>query len=107
MKRIFATIFLLFALQNAWALDLHSAKDQGLVGEANNGYLASVGPSPSAEVMALIEEVNAKRRMQFTKAAEKTTATLEQVSFRFYQLAIEKTRPGHYYQDANGNWQKK
>ena len=50
MKRILVAIGLFLFLQNAWAVDIHTAKDQGLVGEANTGYLAAVKKPASAEV---------------------------------------------------------
>ena len=64
-RQIVAILLLAFAFQAAWAIDIHSAKDQGLVGEANTGYLAAVGGSPSAEVKALIADVNRKRKAEF------------------------------------------
>jgi hypothetical protein len=105
-RNIVAALLLVFAFQAAWAIDLHAAKEQGLVGEANTGYLAAVG-APSAEVKALIDEVNAKRKAEFKRTAEKTGATLQQVQVRFYELAVQRTEPGHYYQDAGGNWKRK
>ena len=107
MKTIFSAIGLALLLQNAWAIDIDSAKAQGLVGEANTGYLAAVKTPASAEVKALISDVNAKRRSKFQGAAKKTGATPAQVSNRFYELAIQKTAPGHYYQDKSGRWKKK
>ena len=107
MKKIFAAIGLLLLLQNAWAIDLHSAKAQGLIGEANSGYLAAVKKPVSDEVKALIEDVNAKRKDKFQNTAKKTGTTAVQVSNRFYELAVQKTAAGHYYQDKNGNWKKK
>jgi len=107
MKKILTAILLILSMQTAWAIDLQDAKSQGLVGEANTGYLAAVKQPPNAEVKALISSVNAKRKAQFERTAKKTNITARQVSNRFYELAIEKTRPGHYYQDASGNWQKK
>jgi uncharacterized protein YdbL (DUF1318 family) len=107
IRQLVATFLLALAFQSAWALDIHSAKDQGLVGEANTGYLAAVGGSPSAEVKALISDVNGKRKAEFQQTAEKTGATLEQVRFRFWELAVKRTQPGHYYQDQQGNWKKK
>jgi uncharacterized protein YdbL (DUF1318 family) len=89
IRRFAATILLALAFQTAWAIDIHTAKSQGLVGEANTGYLAAIG-APSAEVKALINEVNEK-----------------QVQVRFYELAVQRTEPGHYYQDAGGNWKRK
>lgn len=107
MKQIIAVILMTFALQSAWAIDIHDAKDQGLVGEARSGYLAAVTKPPSGEVKALISQVNEKRKAGFQSAAAKTSATLEQVQYRFYELAVSKTKPGHYYEDTSGNWQKK
>ena len=97
----------MFALQSAWAIDLQDAKTQGLVGEGNNGYLAAVQTPASAEVKTLIANVNAKRKAQFENTAMKTNTTVLQVSNRFYELAVEKTRAGHYYQDRDGRWKKK
>ena len=107
MKRIIIALILLFSLNPAWALDISDAKGRGLVGEANNGYLAAVQEPASAEVKALIADVNAKRRAQFKQTAKNNNITLDQVSNRFYELAVQKTRPGHYYQDKNGAWKKK
>jgi len=107
IKKIFATVGLLLLLQNAWAIDIHDAKAQGLVGEANNGYIAAVQSSASAEVRALIADVNAKRKAQFTQTAEKAGATVEQVAYRFYELAVQKTASGNFYQNSSGRWQKK
>lgn len=107
MKKILAAIFLTFAFQTAWAIDIHSAKAQGLVGEANTGYIAAVKTPASAEIQALIDSVNEKRRSAFEKTAASTTATVEQVRYRFYELAVQKTKSGHYYQDASGAWKTK
>jgi len=107
LRQFVAALLLVFAFQSAWAIDIHSAKDQGLIGEANSGYLAAVVSTPSAEVTALISEVNQKRKAQFKSTAEKTGATLEQVRLRFFELAVERTQSGHYYQNKAGAWQQK
>lgn len=107
MNNLLAVIFLTLAAQAAWSSDIGTAKDQGLVGEANSGYLAAVKTPASAEVAALISTVNAKRKAKFQQTASDTGATVEQVSYRFYELAVQKTKPGHYYQDTSGNWKKK
>ena len=107
MKKILLALCLSLAVSAAWAIDIGAAKEQGLVGEANTGYIAAVKMPASAEVQALIADVNAKRKADFEKTAEKTGATLEQVRARFYELAVQKTAAGHYYQDANGTWRTK
>ena len=107
MKKIFAAIGLLLLLQNAWAIDIRDAKEQGLVGEANTGYIVSLKSPASAEIRALVAEVNAKRKAQFEGTAKKTGATTAQVAYRFYELAVQRTAPGHYYQAPDGKWKKK
>lgn len=107
MKRLLFAIGLMLVLQNAWAIDIREAKELGLVGEANSGYIAAVKAPPSSEVKALIAEVNKKRIARFKASAEQRGLTVEQVANRFYELAVEKTQPGHYYQDTGGRWKKK
>ena len=107
MKKIFAAVGLMMLLQNAWAIDIRSAKAEGLVGEANNGLIAAVQTPASAEVRALIASVNQKRSAQFKRTAKNTGTTVAQVANRFYELAVQKTARGHYYQDASGRWKKK
>ena len=107
MRRIFSAIFLALVLQTAWAIDIGTAKQQGLVGEANSGYLAAVQKPASTEVNALIADVNAKRKAKFESTAKKTNTTVAQVSHRFYELAVNKTTVGNYYQDTSGRWKKK
>ena len=107
MKKIFAAIGLMLLLQNAWAVDIRDAKAQGMVGEANTGYIAAVQSSPSAEVRAMIADVNAKRKASFQSTANKTGTSVAQVANRFYEIAVQKTAAGHYYQDAAGRWRTK
>lgn len=107
MKKIFAAIGVMLFFQTAWAIDIDAAKDQGLVGEANSGYLAAVQAPASAEVRALIAEVNGKRKESFEDTARKTGTTVVQVAYRFYELAVQRTASGHFYQDAAGRWVKK
>ncbi len=107
MKKILVTLFMLFAVQSAWAIDIHDDKDHGLVGESTTGYLAAVQTPASTDVNALIAEVNKKRKGQFEATAQKTGTTVAQVQNRFYELAVQKTHAGHYYQDSGGKWVKK
>ncbi len=107
MKKIFVAVGLLLLLQSAWAIDIRDAKEQGLVGEANSGYIVALQVPASAEVRALVADVNEKRREQFEETAQKTGVATEQVAFRFYELAVKRTAPGHFYQDPQGQWKKK
>lgn len=107
LTKLLTATFLLFALSSAWAVGLDDAKTQGLVGEANTGYLAAVREPVSDEVRVLISSVNAKRKAHFEKTARNTNTTMAQISNRFYELAVQKTTVGRYYQDRSGRWIKK
>ena len=107
MRQILTIFLLTLVMHTAWAIDIGTAKQQGLVGEANSGYLAAVNSPASTDVQALISSVNAKRKAEFERTANKTQTTVAQVSHRFYELAVQKTKAGHYYQDASGRWKKK
>ena len=104
---VFAALLLALASHAAFAIDIDEAKARGLVGETMTGYIAAVKVPPSAEVQALIDEVNTKRKALFERTASKTNTTLIQVSHRFYELAVERTAAGHYYQDSSGRWVRK
>ncbi|HEC26121.1 MAG TPA: DUF1318 domain-containing protein [Gammaproteobacteria bacterium] len=73
----------LFALPAA-ALNLAQAKAQGLVKETPSGYIAAV--KPSAEVKALVGQINAGRKAEYQKIAKKRGTPLSVVE----QLAGQK-----------------
>lgn len=87
------------------ALDLASAKSQGLVGEQPNGYLGVVKATPDAVVLAA--DINAKRQAAYEAIAKKNGATLEQVAILAGQKAIEKTASGSYVKTPDGQWVRK
>ncbi|NOU52368.1 YdbL family protein [Pseudoalteromonas sp. JBTF-M23] len=89
---------------SALALTLDSAKEQGLVGETESGYLAAV--NGNAQVQALISDINAKRKAKYQQLAQKNGISLSQVEALAGKKAIEKTSTGHYVQ-VNGRWVKK
>ncbi|MFT6896331.1 MAG: hypothetical protein ACJA13_000732 [Paraglaciecola sp.] len=108
MKRLtLATLFgaaaLLFS-SIAFAIDLDSAKEQGLVGEQTNGYLGAV--VNNGEVQALIIDINAKRKAKYAELAAKNSLELEQVEKLAAKKAFDKTQSGHYLL-VNGSWVKK
>ncbi|MCG3865239.1 MULTISPECIES: YdbL family protein [unclassified Photobacterium] len=91
----------------AHALTLQQAKQQGLIGEANNGYVASVQPTPSPSLMALINSVNNKRQQGYLQISKKNNLSLDEVSSMAQKKAVKKTLPGHYFQTKTGAWVKK
>lgn len=88
----------------AFAIELHTAKEKGFVGEQENGYLGAV--IVSQEVMTLVNDVNAKRKAKYQELANKNGITLEQVEILAAKKAYEKTEAGHYLR-SNGQWVKK
>jgi uncharacterized protein YdbL (DUF1318 family) len=87
------------------ALDLQTAKSQGLVGETPSGYLEAVTP-PSAETKALLDSINAKRKQKYQEIASRNNTALQAVEQLAGKKAIEKSAAGHYIK-LGGNWQKK
>ena len=63
-----------------FALDLQSAKRQGLVRETPSGYLKAV--KSSSEVKSLVSSVNAKRKKHYVGISKKTGAPLKAVEQR-------------------------
>ncbi|AJR05848.1 DUF1318 domain-containing protein [Photobacterium gaetbulicola] len=98
------SVFLTFS---AFALDLQQAKDQGLVGEANTGLIAPITARPSPQVKSLVSEVNTRRTNTFKRIAVSHGLTVKEVGHIAHKKAVDKTAPGHYYQDPSGRWIKK
>ncbi len=100
---LISTCLLLIA-QPAYAIDLQSAKAQGLVGETPSGYLEAV-TAPSAETKALIESINEKRKQIYQETAANNKTTLQAVEALAGKKAIEKSKPGSYIK-LGGSWKK-
>ncbi len=105
--KILLLLSVLCAPLAAWAIELDTAKQQGLVGEQANGYLGSVTGAASAEVNALVKDVNAKRRAKYQQIATKNNISMADVEALAGQKALERTASGHYIKPAAGGWRKK
>ena len=90
---------------SVWAIDLQSAKNQGLVGETLSGYLAVV--RNTADAHAIVAEVNKARKAHYQSIAKRNATSLQVVEVLAGKKAIEKAASGHYVQSASGNWVKK
>ena len=102
---ILLTGCLLLISQTAFSMDLQTAKSKGLIGELSSGYLDAV-TAPSAEVKALIDEVNAKRKQKYEDIAARNNITLKDVEELAGKKAIEKSEAGSYI-NVDGSWKKK
>ncbi|MCL4678802.1 MAG: DUF1318 domain-containing protein [Alphaproteobacteria bacterium] len=97
-------VFLLIALP-VYALDLDSARNQGLVGERLDGYVGVVKDAPG--VSALVADINAKRKAEYQKISAKNGKAVDIVGKIAAETIIAKLKPGHYYQGPDGGWKKK
>jgi uncharacterized protein YdbL (DUF1318 family) len=97
------TVSLLFS-SLVFAMSLDEAKDKGLVGEKDNGYLGMVIVKKDAQI--LVDDINAKRKAVYVKLAAKNGITVPQVEKLAATKAYEKTSTGHYLW-ISGKWTKK
>ncbi|OAN11562.1 hypothetical protein A3K86_21810 [Photobacterium jeanii] len=107
MKKYVFLIFAFLISAQAFALDLQNAKNQGLVGETNSGFIAPLASSPSSEVRKLVADVNTQREASYKRISVSHGLSVAEVGHLAYKKAIQKTRSGNYYQNASGKWVKK
>lgn len=93
-----------FTATTTFALSLDEAKAKGVVGEQGNGYLGI--RENNAETEALATDINARRRTEYLKIAEKNGTTVASVEALAGQKAIDATPKGQYI-SQNGSWSKK
>ena len=109
-KIIFTSLIIvsLFFSSIAFALDLGEAKQKGLVGEKDNGYLGVVTVQKNArnDVQSLVRDINAKRKTVYVKLATENGITVQQVEKLAAVKAYKKSSSGHYLW-MNGKWAKK
>ena len=102
---LLAALLSLAAPASANALD--AAKAAGQVGEALDGFLHLVDSSAPADVKALVQEVNEKRKAKYQSIASKRAAPLAEVAALAGAKLVERTPAGQYVLQASGKWKKK
>lgn len=80
-----------------------AARASGDIGEKMDGYLGFVG-TPSASLRALVEDINIKRRANYTERARAQNATVEEYALTQGCILIARTVPGEKYQTPGGGW---
>lgn len=107
MKTLRTILFLLsfMVIATASAMGLSEAKDNGLVGETPQGYIAATS-SPDAATRALISAVNEKRKAKYKRIAQDNGTSLGAVELVAGEKALKRTKPGHYILQ-DGVWIKK
>ena len=97
----------LAAVTPAAAMSLGEAKAAGLVGERPDGYLGIVASDASAEVRSLVDGINAKRRNEYRRIAQRRGITLSQAEVVIGEQLIRRAAPGEYVMTPAGRWQRK
>jgi uncharacterized protein len=80
-----------------------AARAAGQVGEQPDGYLGVVGAG-SAELRALVSNINIQRKAAYTQKASATGATVEQMAFTTGCNLINQTSQGEKYKTPAGTW---
>jgi len=78
----------------------------GIVGERIDGRLGVVGTAEAALVRK-VQDINNRRAAVYAETAASTGTTLEQVARIAGEKQIAKLKPGEYYMDESGTWQRK
>ena len=80
-----------------------AARAAGQIGEKTDGYLGVI--AGGADVRKLADDLNIKRRANYTERARAQNATVEEYAFTQGCLLIARTAPGEKYQGPDGSWQ--
>lgn len=94
----------LFSVQ-ATALTLNEARQQGRVGETQNGYIVAL--KQDEETTALVKSINQARSESYQKLAESNHIPVDEVAKLAGKKLIAKAQPGEYVQGLNGRWLRK
>ncbi len=107
MKKLSLLVMILVTLVAipAFALDLATARAQGLVGEQRDGYTVALQQTP--EVQQLVTTINARRQQEYQRISTEKGQPLEAVSGLAAKQIFQGLPAGTMYQSDGGNWQKK
>jgi uncharacterized protein len=89
------------------ASELDAAKTSGYVGEQLDGYVAVVSDGVPASVKALVEKINAGRRAEYARIAQKNGVAVDVVAAQAGAKLLERAPSGEYVRDATGRWKRK
>jgi uncharacterized protein YdbL (DUF1318 family) len=87
----------------AMASPIEDAKKAGLVGEQPDGYVGLVSGNAPADVVALVREVNGKRRAAYLDIAKQKGAAVEDVAALAAEKLFARAQPGDYLL-VKGQW---
>ena len=91
---------------HAQALDVASAKYDGLIGEQANGLLGIVTKTPSQALITLVEETNKSRDAIYLDMATKQRIDINQIRAMAGEKIYRLEKVGNYIQ-YTGQWTQK
>ncbi|KQM67408.1 hypothetical protein ASE75_00090 [Sphingomonas sp. Leaf17] len=80
-----------------------AARAAGQVGEQPDGYIGIVGTA-TADLRALVNNINIQRKAAYTQKASASGATVEQLAFTSGCNLIAQTNAGEKYKTPGGTW---
>lgn len=90
----------------AAGMSLTEAKNAGLVGERDNGLVGAVFPTPSADIMELVNTTNSGRMAVYQETAAKQNIPLASVREIAAQKLLGFASSGQYI-FVGGQWTQK
>jgi hypothetical protein len=80
-----------------------AARTAGQIGEQPDGYLGVVGAG-SAELRALVNNINIQRKAAYTQQSAQAGSTVDQFAVTSGCNLIARTVPGEKYKGPDGAW---
>jgi uncharacterized protein len=94
-------------VRSALAQDLASAKREGLLGERIDGYVGVVRADAPANIRALADDINGRRRQEYARIAEREGIEVQAVAQLAGERLIERAGRGEWVVGADGQWRQK
>lgn len=86
---------------------INALKNQGKIGENNHGLLDVRAPNVSDKDRAIVQAENADRLKVYQQIAGNVGSNANVVGKRRAAQIAQNAAPGHWLQDAEGNWYRK
>ncbi len=100
-----ATMLFMVLAMPVFALDIKTARLNGLAGEVDNGLLA-IPPDAPVEAEELIATINNLRRAEYAKVAAQNNLTIDVVGEMMFQKIYSRL-PVRTWVKVQGKWIKK
>lgn len=104
---VLATAPLALLARPAFAQDLAAAKRDGLLGERIDGFLGVVQADAPANIRAMADDINARRRQEYGRIAEREGVPVEAVAQLAGEKLIARAGSGEWVVGADGQWRQK